>query len=214
MTKYLKNKELEPLNWKGERFEYDGMHRKKTLGDGSCYFHAILDAYFVPYRTGRLEGRVLDRFDFVKKFREDLAALLNKPRREWGGKTYYETLSRGELPSLSKAMPEVSLLEMRKGLVSFNSVNYMYHELVSDILDKDVYILDAKSKDVYIIDSDLDLYYKKRNSVVILFIPGHFEVVGVTVDGVLETYFDRRNPFIKAIRKRMDLKLEESIKKK
>ena len=211
MTKYLNNKELEPLNWVGEKFNYDGMYRKKTPGDGSCYFHAILDAYFVPYRTGRLNGKLLDRFSFVKKFRKDLASLLSQPRIN--GKTYYETLSQGELPSLSKAMPEVSINSMKNGLVSFNSVNYMYHELVSDVLNKDVYILDSKSKDVYIIDSDLDLYYKKRNSVVILFIPGHFEVVGITVDGTLETYFHHKNPFIQAIRRRIDLKLDESIKK-
>ncbi len=210
-SNYLLNKETEYLDWEKGIFNYEQMYRKRTSGDGSCYFHAILDACFIPYRSEKIDKKKIDKYDLVKNLRRELADSLLKIRPGYDDQTYYQTLSRGELPDLAKTIRSVSLKEMRKQLLSLNSVNYIFHEFVSDILEKDIYILDYKKQDVYIIDSDLDLYYKNRKSIVLLFIPGHFELIGIlNNENQLVTYFHHKNPFIKAIRKRM----KEKIRKK
>lgn len=200
-SKYLINKEIEILDWTGEKFEYKGMYRKRVIGDGSCYFHSIIDAYFLPVRTGFLDGKLFNRFDFVKKFRFDLSNMLSLPRPGYDGKTYYETLSRGKLKDRSKSGLPVSLSDMVEGLRSNNPVGYIYHELISDILSLDIYILNYEKKDIYMIDSDF--YYKDRKSIVILYIPGHFEVVGVMRSNELKTYFEPQDDFIRKIRSRI-----------
>nr|QBK89576.1 MAG: OTU-like cysteine protease [Pithovirus LCPAC001] len=203
------NKETEPLNWTGAKFNYENMFRKRVIGDGSCYFHSIIDSCFIPARTGWLHGKPFDRFQFTKTFRNDLSYILDKPRPGYKGKNYYNTLSRGQLSSLSTVKLPVdihvhtSLSDMKKDLLSGNSVNYIYHELVSDVLDLDIYILNLNSKDVYIVDSDFELYYKNRNSIVLLYIPGHFEVVAIKYNRELITYFDPEDPFIQSIQARM-----------
>jgi hypothetical protein len=213
MNEYLMNKPLENLDWRGNNFSYDRMYRKRTLGDGSCYFHAILDGCFIPYRSETISGHHVNKKKLVQNLRQELADTLNKIRPGYNNKTYYETLSRGELNNLSKEIKEVSLDSLKKQLLSLNSINYIFHEYVSDILNKDIYILDYKAKDVYIIDSNLEMYYKNRKSIVILFIPGHFELVGIKNNkNELITYFHSHHPFIKAIRKRIKTKLAANRK--
>jgi len=201
----LVNKELERIDWSQSKLSLNyNTYRKRVIGDGSCYFHAIIDAFFLPIRTGVLDGQPFDRFQFVRKFRADLAKLLLQPRPGYGGKTYYETLSRGELKDLSTSLKEVSIENMMNLLNSGNSVSYIYHELISDVLDLDIYILNAENEDVYMIDSDLNLYYKGRNSIVLFYLPGHFELVSIMRKNELITYFEAKDPFIKKIKKRLN----------
>jgi len=213
MSDYLVDKPLQNLDWTGNQFSHPGMYRKRTFGDGSCYFHAILDACYIPYRSEKLNKHKVNKKQLVKDLRNELARNLTKPRPGYEGRTYYQTLSRGELTSLSKDVKEVSLNELKKQLTSLNSINYIFHEYVSDILEKDIYVLDYKKKDVYVLDSDLELYYKDRKSIVILFIPGHFELVGIkNKNNELVTYFHHKDPFIKAVRKRMKEKINNKGK--
>lgn len=201
MSLYLIKNETEPLYW-NENFKYPGLTRKRTERDGSCYFHAIIDGFYMPYRTGVLDGRPFDRYNFVRQARVDLADKL--PEKNTNGISYYDSISRGELKNLAKTMKEVSLKSMQRELCSDSEVSYIYHELISDLYNIDVYILDYIKKDVRIVDSDLNLYYKNRRSVVILYIPGHFELIGVRRNGRLKTLFSPQDDFIKYIRTRMD----------
>jgi len=211
MSSYLIKKETEPLIWSGN-FTYPGLIRKRTERDGSCYFHAIIDGFYMPYRTGIIDGRPFNREIFIKRARKDLAIKLSEKNEK--GITYYDSISRGELKNLSKNVKEVSLKNMQKELLSDSEVSYIYHELISDLYDLDVYILDYIKKDVRIIDSDLSLYYKNRRSVVILYLPGHFELVGIRRNGILKTLFSPKDDFIIYIRKRMEKLLKDIIKKK
>lgn len=197
----LYNKELEKIEFPFIKDE--NIYRKRVIGDGSCYFHAIIDAYFLPIRTGVLNGERFDRFKFVKKFRYDLSNLLEQPRPQYGGKTYYETLSRGELSDRAKNIEEASLAYMKKLLRSQDSVSYIYHEFVSDLLNLDIYILDAEKRDVRLIDSDLGMYYKNRKSIILLYLPGHFELIGTMRLGELKTYFSPRDKLIKTLKRRL-----------
>jgi hypothetical protein len=52
---------------------------------------------------------------------------------------------------------------------------------------------------------DYDLLYKRRKSIVILYLPGHYELVGVRYkNGVEKTLFSPDDPFIKVLRRRME----------
>ena len=178
--------------------------------DGSCYFHCIIDSFYIPYKVGRIKNTPFDRKEFIKKFRSDLAKRLDWPHPVSKNKTYFQTLSRGKSPELSKEIPgEITLDGMKNHLLTSGWASYIYHELVSDILGYDIYILNNDIKDVYIIDSGMmKQYYKNRKSIVLLFFPqGHFELICIKIRGKINTLFEWNDPFIKAIRRRIGEKI-------
>ena len=198
-----------PAN-KDNKFYYPNLVRIRTITDGSCFFHAVSKAFFEPYITGTLNGLSLDRKEFVKKLRTDLSKKLgqkinpenpNSPR-------YYDILSRGELEEMSKDVPAFRLENLQNLLDSNRPVDNVFNEFVSNQLDKDIYILDGNKKDVYITGRDEDILYKDRPSIVILYIPGHYELIGVkddndNDDGVITTLFSPDHSLIKAIKNRI-----------
>ena len=209
--KPLMDREFEKLQWDGWLKGFN-LIRTRVPCDGSCAFHAIAKAYFKPYITGKsLEGGVFDRMEFIKNLRKDLSkklALKVNPE-DPKSKTYYQTLANGELESISKTMPEYSLENMQKELDSNTPISNYFNEFISDQLNIDIYILDAKKKDVYMTMSDLSLLYKNRQSVVILYMPGHYELIGLMQDqSYIETYFPPSHPFILKIRERMNSKVK------
>src|SRR5947209_4094056 len=114
----LINREYELLNW--DNFSYPNMVRIKTIGDGSCFFHAIAKSYFIPYKLGILDGEPLDKLDFVRKLRRDLAMELAKPINA-KGQRHYDIISRGKLPESAK-----------KEDGEFYTLSYMQEELGSN----------------------------------------------------------------------------------
>jgi len=213
MDRKLVLNQYQMLDWK----LYPNMVRIHTEGDGSCFFHAILNACYKPYIKGVTgDGVSLNRRECVKNFRKDLANKLDdyidsNPRN----KKWYDILSRGDLKAHSKDLPELSLENMKRTLDSNSSVDHIFNELISEVILKDIYLLDFEKKDVYITGDDEDILYKNRKSIVILAIPGHYELVGVyrvNKKGLLvvQTLFAHDDEFIKIIRKRM----REIIKKK
>tara|TARA_R110002153_G_scaffold110416_4_gene251697 strand:- start:2243 stop:2860 length:618 start_codon:yes stop_codon:yes gene_type:complete len=185
---------------------YPDLVRIRTDADGSCFFHALAKAFFKPYIVGKIDGEVFDRKEFIKNLRKDLAVKLGlkvDPKDE-SSKTYYATLAHGELKKISRDLPEYSLKKMQKELYSSSSISNIYNEFISDQLDLDIYILDAEKKDVYMTGTDDTLLYKNRRSVVILYLPGHYELVGLTnEEGEVETVFSPKSDFIQSIRSRM-----------
>lgn len=201
----LTQSDHEILNWDGE-FQYTGGHliRVAVPADGSCYFHAIAKAYFKPYILGKHDGKPFNRTLFIRTLRNNLARLLgSKIKGDPKGRTYWETLSRGEFVRISKDSPEFSLENMQRELANPNPVSDIYNEFISDQLNIDIYILDAERKDVYMNGADMKLLYKDRPSVVLLYLPGHYELIGVTYNDYVTTYFSPNDPFIKYIRERM-----------
>ena len=66
-----------------------------------------------------------------------------------------------------------------KELDSDRPVDNAYNEFISDQLNKDIYILDAVTQDVYMTGSDDNVLYKDRPSIVLMYLPGHYELVGL-----------------------------------
>lgn len=209
--KPLMDREFEKLQWDGWLKGFN-LIRTRVPMDGSCMFHAIAKAYFKPYIVGKnSEGGVFDRMEFIKNLRKDLSkklALKVNPE-DPKSKTYYQSLANGELENIAKSLPQYSLENMQKELDSNTPISNYFNEFISDQLNIDIYILDAKKKDVYMMASDLKLLYKNRQSVVILYMPGHYELIGLMQDqSYIETYFPPSHPFILKIRERMNSKVK------
>lgn len=202
----LRNREYEKLKWT-KTIQFPGLIRIRTDADGSCFFHAVAKAYFKPYITGKTkDGTPLDRKKFIRSLRKDFSKMLaNKvdPKNP-KSKTWYETMANGEWPRISKKMKEYTLESMQKELNSNASISNIYNEFISDQLDKDIYILDANKQDVYMTGTDDSLLYKQRTSIVILYLPGHYELVGIEEDGYIQTTFQPDSPLIQLIRNRME----------
>jgi hypothetical protein len=193
----------ENLRW--DLFDFN-MVRFCVERDGSCCFHALAKAYFKPYILGRTEEGIFDRRKFVRDLRKELAKTLGakiNPEDE-NSPTYYSQLANGELENISRELPEYSLENMQKELSDMtNPISNIYNEFISDQLNLDIYILDANKKDVYMTGTDDKLLYKGRKSVVLLYLPGHYELIGISKDNKIETYFSPDSPFILRIRERM-----------
>lgn len=199
------NQEYEHLNWP----LYPGMVRIRTLADGSCLFHAIANAYFIPYRTGILDGKSISRPQLIRTLRRQLSIRLGEPVDPLNpdGPTHYDLLSRGQLRKFAESVPRYSLENMQKELDSNDPVDNVYNEFLSNQLNKDIYLLNAQTKDVLITGNDDDILYKDRDSIVILYLtgpPGHYELVGLDQGEDIMTIFPPSHPFILAIRHRMN----------
>jgi hypothetical protein len=201
----LVNSESEKISW--NIFKEFDLVRIRTDTDGSCFFHAICKAYFKPYIVGKIDNEFFDRKQFIHNLRKDLSKKLGLKinPEDPNSKTYYAALSRGEIENFSKEMPEYLLENMQKELGSSTPISNIYNEFISNQLNIDIYILDAKNKDVYMTGGDDKLLYKNRKSVVILYMPGHYELIGLLHnDKYVETYFDPNSSFILKIRERMN----------
>lgn len=203
--KPLLNHEYENLKWEGV-FDKFNLIRIRTDLDGSCFFHALAKAYFKPYILGKIDDQPFNKTEFIKNLRKDLSktlALKIDPE-DPDSKTYYSTLSNGEFEKISETMPKYSLKSMQKELKSSTAVSNIYNEFISDQLNLDIYILNSKTKDVYMTGSDNSLLYKNRRSVVILYLPGHYELIGLMdKNNNIETIFSPNSKFIKKINQRM-----------
>lgn len=171
-----------------------------TIGDGSCFFHSVLRAFNTDYIKAK---SITDRVNMARTFRNALADLLEEID-PLTGKNYYAGLNNGELEKISGGVKEYSLTGLQKELRSSASVDNIYQELISNCLNKDIYIIDGVKKDMYHVGSAFPLYYKGRNSILIYYTPGHFEVVGLKhSNGTVDTLFTPEHPLIQACRERL-----------
>jgi hypothetical protein len=175
----------------------------RTMADGSCLFHALLTAFYLPYQKNEV-----DRKEFVFKLREELADNLGKKAPNAGDKTYYEILSGGYLARLSQSGIElgepITLEGMKRTLGNpCEPISELYLEYISMMFNKDLYFLDIYQQDVYML-SNPDLVQKgNRISIVVGYKPGHYETVGLPQpDGTVKTAFEPNDEFIVRLRNR------------
>lgn len=213
--KMLVDLEIEPLNW-SDNFQFPNMVRIRTDFDGSCFFHGVTKAYFAPYITGKL-GSALDKRKWIRKLRKDLSLALAQrvDPQDPTSPTFYQTLSRGELETISEELPKYSLKNLQKLLDSSRSVGNIFNEFVSDQIDKDIYILDMDNQDVYMVGDDSDILYKDRSSIVLLYLSQarHYELVGIknVNTGDIQTLFSPDHDFIVKIRNRINERIRTRV---
>lgn len=182
--------DIEILDWEGlSPFYYEGLIRKTEINDGSCFFHCIVDAFYKPYQLGQI-----NRKEYVRNLRKDLSTNLTVE--------IYNKLSRGNLKEFSKKVEGFSLEDYKKILDSNAYVDNRFNEYISNVINKDIYIIDYENKNVYITGNDDDILYKKRESIVIIWInKNHFDLAGILEGKKIITLFDPNHPFIQTIKK-------------
>ena len=100
----------------------------------------------------------------------------------------YDQLSRGELKEISK----------KKYINSNQWISYHFVELISKVLDLNIFIITHNTNTIYNL-GDNEIYYKKnRNSVFINYInQAHFETLGIKTPDGLKTLFSPSSPIMK-----------------
>lgn len=190
---------------------YDNVVRIATIGDGNCFIHAVLKAYWAKYQESE---EYSSRTSWASLLRRDLALLLETENPEFPGYTYWESVSEGQFPSLlmqELADPNlVSVLNVDysiEGLKALlNSKTFLGDEIykfISDALGIDIYIFRIDENDLYL---HLNTSYKdsKRNAITIAGNGVHYEVIGVIHPEGIQTIYGFDDPFIQAIREKID----------
>lgn len=177
---------------------YPGIKHLSVPGDGSCFFHAILRGISNYYKTSSTPTII----PTITDFRRQLAARFTPD--------VYRKLSRGQLPNISKHLPQYSYQQMLDNLLR-GSVDNSYNEFVSNLLNIDLYLLDSSTQDVYITGDDGDIMIKDRPSLVLLVSKGHYDLIGLETGTGIQTLFETNSAFITHIRNRVRQHLPQAV---
>lgn len=199
------------IRWNNE-FNQWKLVRFYTPMDGSCLFHAISNSFFEPYHTEKLHGKHISRSHMISILRKELSQKLNsKISDDPNSPTFYDSLNSGNTAAFAQAVPEFSLSYMQDQLNSSFPIGYGYMEFIGNVLDKDIYILEAIRQDIYVTD-ELPLTIKgNRRSIVLYYMNGHYELVGIqNNDGSFDTHFSPDHSFIKFLFSRVQEIISQS----
>ncbi len=172
----------------------------ECIGDGSCFFHAILNAVDETYKEIDTKEKIIQ----AKEFRSYLARNLEL---KIDNTIFYDKLSRGNLREFGKNIPEFSLNGMKKQLLSNDWVDNKYNELISNTLNVDIYLIDAKTADLYVTGDDIDILYFNRPSIVILYSSSHYDLIGYKENNKINTIFNPKHRFIVTLQRRLNILL-------
>lgn len=165
-----------------------------TIGDGNCLLHSILRCCNKTYQT-------LDNHDKIKMariLRTDMGKILDL---EINGKTFYKTLSRGELEEISKSIKQADIKYMQKYLYSHNWLDFTYLEYLSILFNVNIIIIYNRTGGVYK-TGDKELFFKKRNTIFIYYYDqAHFEAMSVETKNGPKTLFDYDTNIVQDIKK-------------
>ena len=185
---------------------YDNLVRIATIGDGSCFIHAVLKGFFRQYQENN-SGRF--RLSLASQIRRDLAVALGMQNPKYPGHTYWGTSARGAFPRM--VMQQINDESLVGGLRVdyslaglqrlFNSATPLGDEVytfVSDALNVDIYVLRATQTDLYP-HSHTRTPGVDRPGVVVVGNTYHYEVVAVDGDNGFQTTFFPGDPFLLAL---------------
>lgn len=167
--------------------------RIPAIGDGSCMFHSILQAFNKTY----ISSSVREKQKICRVFRKDLSNILSE---KINGKICYNQLSRGGLKEISEFVPEASLQNMKRSLESTDWGDFRFIEMLSNILDLNVFIIDYNKKDLYY-TGDTELFIKEDRDNIIIMNSGnvHFDTVGVKTNEGVRTLFSYHEDIVKKL---------------
>jgi hypothetical protein len=186
---------------------YDNLVRIATIGDGSCFIHAILKSFYSPYQEN---NNARFRVGIASNLRRDLAILLSMENPEFPGKTFWETSGKGAFPRMvmqqiknesliGETRVDYSLNGLQRLFNSYNKLGDEVYKFISDTLDIDIYVLRATSEDLY-----PHLHTRNpginRNGVVIIGNMFHYETVGLNTDDGIQTVFSSGDSFLESVK--------------
>lgn len=192
--------------------------RIATLGDGSCFFHAVLKAYSPTYANN---PSYRFRTEMARNLRNDLAEALSMEDIDNPGYTYYQTANNGAWVDL--ASQDVDIVDDLDQPIIY-TIQGIYDLLTSD---RDVgdeiygYVADMIGIDIYVVRLTIDGILphiaiageEVRPAVIIGGNGTHYEPIAVIRKGnffpnweldanrnYLQTVFWRDDPFLQSIR--------------
>jgi hypothetical protein len=178
--------------------------RITTLGGGHCLLHAIVNAYHLPYRLSK------NQTEFIVALRKELAQKLTMvdPGSGDAALTYYQTINNGYTAEHHKnvgtVVPDFSLEAMTSQLDSNTELGTGHLDLISKLLDRDIYLIWQKEEDLYLSDELTSMMTGKRCSVVIYWNgTNHYELVALKNNaGTFDSFFKPDNPLIQFLQGR------------
>jgi len=182
----------ETFNLSNSPIAFNSIYRIPCHGDGSCFFHAICTALIRNY----IKWSEFRQKQFVRDLRSDLAHYLPQ---------VYNKLSRGTLHEFSREVKEYSLNYLVRELKSSEPVGNVYIEYLANEINRNILIIDGHKRDIYVLE-DIDLYIQDRPCVVLLYMSGHYDLIGWRDGDRMCVQFAFNHPFI--------LKLLESWRSK
>lgn len=186
---------------------YQNLVRIATIGDGNCFIHAVLKAFYTPYQeNNNAEARI----DMTKKVRRDLAVMLLEENPNYSGYTYWETIGNGRIVQLllqeikdQNLIAELGVDYSPIGLQNLlNSISYLGDEIfeyVADILNINIYVMKATKEDIR---PCMKCYRSGRASIVISGNKDHYEVIALQVGNYLQTIFYSDDDFFQVLDKK------------
>lgn len=208
-------------------FTLKPLYQIKILGDGSCFFHAILRSFNREYirSTSNIERQRL-----AKLLRSGIALALEE--KDSFGVMEYDKLGGGSYARFNEAVSgainektgkciiekdKYSLKGLQNELLSDGFVDHAYIEILSNHCNKDIYLISALTGDVYTTGTDLNLLYKHRDSIIILYSGDHYDLIGtkkianVSISGtcnvgdiIFECLFHPDHELIQNLRQRLN----------
>ncbi len=179
--------QINNLGWNANGFDRFSLVSCATPGDGSCFFHAICGAFFIPYRTETLNGQKVSKREIVVNLRRELADSLDQ---------VYDTIGNGNIKELGKDDADYSLQGLKAWLNSDRSVGIEMVDYISLALKRNIFILDASRRDLYRTASDN--FHPEWSCVVLLYHPGHYELAALqNSSGSYDSHFTSDNSFIR-----------------
>ena len=185
---------------------YDNLVRIATIGDGSCFIHAVLKAFYREYQE---HNAARYRLDLAARIRRDLAFALGLEDPQYPGHTYWETSARGSFPRMvmqqindedlvRQLRVDYSLAGLQRLFNSTSQLGDEVYSYVADALNIDIYVLRATQGDLY------PHYHTRRpginrNGIVIIGNMYHYEVLAVNTDQGFQTVFSPGDPFLEAM---------------
>jgi len=188
----------------------------KIIGDGSCFFHAVLRGFNKDYIRA---NNTHERKQLARQLRNAIASALEESDET--GTREYDKLGGGTYSEYNKAISPVdgdkySLEALKRELLSDASVDHAYIQMLSDHINIDIYLINSRTGDLYTTGTDINLLYKNRNSIVIIYSPGHYDLIGIRRvadkniadiqnkgDIVFDCLFDPEHDFIKCLQARL-----------
>lgn len=174
---------------KGLNYQFQSI---PTIGDGSCFLHAILGCCSNPYKKADKKNKQI----LVKQMRQDLAEILDV---KLGEKNFYQKLSRGQIEEIAENVKEMRKEFMQAHLKSGQWLNGNYLELISMLLNLNIIIISAENKAIYP-TGDKEIYFQDRHTIFINYYDqAHFESLGIVTEEGLKTLFHRDSKLVKIL---------------
>ena len=190
-------KSFEFISWTSA-VSYEDVCRVLTHMDtGSSLVHACLNAICIPYRDGKMYNQQISQIEFVHMFRRELASALLENVSIYDETKYVELLGHGSWVAMESTDIDVLMSRLITPSCEFDPV---MTEHLSNVLDKDIFIIDSETEDILLDSDEPTTRYKKRQSIVVLKVENHYELLAIRkLSGEFITHFDTNHPWIQKL---------------